>query len=205
MCNHPKQDLPLQQLAFLLNKIGDLGSTDTPSLNDGKRQIYCQALAIQRTIPLWKEECPESPYPMQLLLEVERFLNDDYDAFRAGIVSHRSRVAIQAAPPTAGFVIEVFEAAQLLLSRTGFISEQKKSVKYKLPPPELSNAQIYPGDWPSVYMAAVAFANGAVWHPESSNERRRLFWSRWLLEDIPESFHRFPVAPRREPDEGGMR
>ncbi len=198
MLADPQHDIPVSQVSRLINLLGEIDTGDRGSWWQAKRQLYCEALAVQHVLPVWQDAHPGNDAPALLLGEVTKIISDDFDEARSNNLAYKQSRRVQPDSPVKWPLTELFDAAALLLDLAQWGAEFKAPVVYKFDLGCKDNSRSYPGDWPCTYRASIAYAKGVAWKEGASKERRREFWRWWILEAVPEAFRRFPPA-RVEP------
>jgi hypothetical protein len=195
MLAHPQHDVPISQVSVLINLLGEIGTDGLDSWGQAKRQLYCEAFAVQQALPLWQEACPGNDAPALLLEEVINIISDDFDEATSNSLAYKqSRKLQSASPPPKWPITELFDAAAALLATAQWAAQFKTPVAYKFDPVCTDNSRVYPEDRPCTYRVSIAYANGLAWKEGASKEKRREFWQWWIMEAIPEAFRRFPPA-----------
>jgi Immunity protein Imm5 len=190
MSSDELHDMPIRHVMSLLNLLGESEKVTGALSLAIKRWVFCEVLSVEKVLPIWSLATSNNS-PSILVSEVLKVLSGENETMTNRLPYEESK-KVQALGRMEWTVSEIHEAAALLFAHAEHAIQFGRTFRYQIDS-SIDNSKIYPGDWPCVYKASIAYSHGIAWNGTGSPDLRRAFWNWWLFEAIPYSFRRFPT------------
>jgi hypothetical protein len=184
MLQNPQYNLNLGYRHSIWAALGPRANSSQGSKRFGlQRRATLAILSARHVIPIWEGAGLNDDTPHRILIEAEQVLNGTVDVQTADrdfgeFWTYMDNLASKfedSRPVMVGY-----SAAKALLTALFDEKFDPFHIDY-----DLTDADVDPYDSDAAFAAAVAYADGSIWNPDSSSTKRREFWEWWLSEAVP--------------------
>jgi hypothetical protein len=189
---HPLHDLSLGHRRLIWSILGPRTDPSvTPHVSDGyKRRVTLAIATMRKVLPRWEASFPDDRSPHQALQMAENLFaskcsRDDAYSMWASLDYHYDDCMCKQIEPWYVFGVG-YGCVQAL--KTVIMDEHFYDNNFDL---NLNDGDVDSDELDSSYHAALAWAEGNVWSPESDRAKRREFWLWWLDEAVPNAWDAF--------------
>jgi hypothetical protein len=189
MLNNPQHALKPFHRRGIYSAFGPLSDVRTRRV-----RTSLDLLTTKWVLPIWQVERPDDPWPDHLLRMTEGVLFGEISLEEARVEGDNAWNRLESLEASEGLPEDIsISHSALGVLETAIEALLEASGRYSFDSALISSrhtdADIDPWTHDTVLCAVTAYAGG-VWDPASDPNKRKEFWEWWLLEAIPEAWHR---------------